>query len=181
MTPNEPSADSDDWAALWATGGPSIEDEQRESLERAKADAALAADAGAIDYLPECAEPVAPPDRIKNEIMKRLAGRIPKITVRRAEGARWDQTPNPRLTRRLLNVDRERGLCTMMLRMSAGGVLEGHIHSGAEECLVLSGDLQSNGEELGPGDYFFAEPGSVHADLTTVNGCECLLVTALGD
>jgi len=38
------------------------------------------------------------------------------------------------------------------------------MHSRAAECLVLSGDLRSN-----------------DADLTTVNGCECLLITAIGD
>jgi quercetin dioxygenase-like cupin family protein len=137
--------------------------------------------AGVVDYLAECAEPVAPPERIKNEILKRIAGRVPKITVRRAANARWEKTSNPLISRRMLGIDRERGVCTILMRMEAGGVLAGHIHSHAEECLVLSGDLRSNDQLLGPGDYFYAEPGSVHADLTTENGCECLLITAIGD
>lgn len=184
MTPHDLPADFEEAAALWAAGGLSAE-AHSQLLARAESDPSLAAELhsmdGVLEALFECADPSPPPARIKSDLLKRIGSRAPKIAVRRAEAARWETTSNPAISRRLLGVDRHRGTCTIIMRMAPGGVLAGHIHAGAEECLVLSGDLRSNDQILGPGDYFFAEPGSEHQDLTTVSGCECLLISAIGD
>ena len=58
-----------------------------------------------------------------------------------------------------------------LLKLLPGGRLAEHDHAeGAEECMVLEGQLRINGEDLAAGDYHIALPGSVHHDVSSESG-----------
>jgi anti-sigma factor ChrR (cupin superfamily) len=62
-----------------------------------------------------------------------------------------------------------------LLRLQAGAGLPAHEHDGAEECLVVSGDLWLNGEPFGAGDYQLAAAGSRHDEVRSDSGCLLLV------
>lgn len=70
-----------------------------------------------------------------------------------------------------LSYDQNTGHGAYMIRMEAGTITTKHIHTVREEYLIMEGDLiESDGIELGPGDYVIYEPGTEH-NSRTVNGC----------
>jgi anti-sigma factor ChrR (cupin superfamily) len=62
------------------------------------------------------------------------------------------------------------------MEVGAGATYPAHDHAGYEELYVLSGDLETEGRLLGPGDFLHAEPGSHHNPLHSPHGCTALLV-----
>jgi quercetin dioxygenase-like cupin family protein len=55
-----------------------------------------------------------------------------------------------------------------LLKLLPGGRLPEHDHNdGAEECMVLEGQLRINGEQFVCGDYQIAHPGSVHFEVSS--------------
>lgn len=64
----------------------------------------------------------------------------------------------------------------LMIELGPGAVYPEHDHLGAEELLVLTGDLQSEGRSLGPGDLIHAEGGTHHQELRSLGGCTAILV-----
>lgn len=102
----------------------------------------------------------------------------PFITVRSDEGEWREELAGVHVKR--LFVDRERGTVTSLFKLQPGTRVPEHFHSGAEECLVLEGDVCANDDtRLGPGDYHCAPAGSVHQQLTTVHGALLLIVAGL--
>ncbi len=58
-----------------------------------------------------------------------------------------------------------------LLKMLPGGRLQPHEHAdGAEECMVLEGELSINGVKFKGGDYQIAHPGSTHFEVATEVG-----------
>jgi anti-sigma factor ChrR (cupin superfamily) len=58
-----------------------------------------------------------------------------------------------------------------LLKLLPGGRLPEHDHhDGAEECMVLEGQLRINGAEFGCGDYQIAHPGSSHFEVMSEQG-----------
>ncbi len=58
-----------------------------------------------------------------------------------------------------------------LLKLLPGGRLPEHDHSdGAEECMILEGQLRINGTEFVCGDYQIAHPGSVHFEVASEQG-----------
>lgn len=58
-----------------------------------------------------------------------------------------------------------------LLKLLPGGHLPEHDHAdGAEECMVLEGQLSINGDVFGCGDYQIAHPGSVHYEVSSQDG-----------
>jgi quercetin dioxygenase-like cupin family protein len=63
-----------------------------------------------------------------------------------------------------------------LLKMLPGGRLQPHEHAdGAEECMVVEGELSINGVLFKSGDYQIAYPGSVHYEVATENGAMLFL------
>jgi quercetin dioxygenase-like cupin family protein len=63
-----------------------------------------------------------------------------------------------------------------LLRLLPGGRLQPHEHAdGAEECMVLEGELSINGVLFKAGDYQIAYPGSVHYEVATETGAMLFL------
>jgi len=65
---------------------------------------------------------------------------------------------------------------SFLLELPPGCEFPDHPHPGAEECLLLQGDLVNDGRVLRPGDYVRARGGTHHHGLRTVGGCICLIV-----
>ncbi len=63
-----------------------------------------------------------------------------------------------------------------LLKMLPGGRLQPHEHAdGAEECMVLEGELSINGVKFKGGDYQIAHPGSTHFEVATEVGAMLFL------
>lgn len=71
--------------------------------------------------------------------------------------------------------DPERKYATVLVKMEAGATFPDHVHTEAEECYVIEGDLHTGGKAFGKGDYIRAEAHSVHDSIYTENGCLLLV------
>lgn len=93
----------------------------------------------------------------------------------------WFDLPVPGARGKVLSRNSAAGYVVLHVRLAPGGRYPEHDHSGAEECFVLSGDLQTEGRVLRAGDFLHAEPGSHHEPLFTVGGVEALLIVSAKD
>ncbi|MEK7408982.1 MAG: cupin domain-containing protein [Acidobacteriota bacterium] len=85
------------------------------------------------------------------------------------------------VTAKQLYVDPVTRFVTMLVRMEPGAAYPPHRHGGAEQCLVLEGDLEVGDLVLHTGDYQCADSGSIHDVSRTVNGCLLLIVSSPHD
>lgn len=70
-----------------------------------------------------------------------------------------------------LNTDKPLGTGFHVYRMPPGMTTQAHSHVGAEEFLIIEGDLiDHDGTEYGPGDLVWLRDGTSH-NSRTVNGC----------
>lgn len=106
-----------------------------------------------------------------------VASDTENLIIRRADAEDWTDSEVPGVQMRNLFVDRETGRLTILIRMAAGAVYPDHEHPGAEECLVLEGDLSIAGTVLRAGDYLRTPAGGVHGEPRTTGGCLLLVTT----
>lgn len=130
-----------------------------------------------VEQLLRAVEPVAPPmeaaQRIRARVLSRVAAdpAAPKMTdIRLADG--W-QPFGDEARMKVLHDDGE--TMSWLVQLPAGSSLPGHDHEGAEECLVVSGDLWLDGERFGPGDYQYAAAGTRHHEVRSEGGCLLLV------
>ena len=90
--------------------------------------------------------------------------------------APWMDTPLPGIRLKVLSLSEKQDYAMLLVELGAGSVYPEHDHSSTEDTYVLTGDLQTEGRSLGPGDSFHAEPGTHHQPLTSVNGCTALFI-----
>lgn len=100
----------------------------------------------------------------------------PDLLVIRAGEGEWMETPDEGVFAKQLFVDRERDIVTSLIRMTPGSRVPAHRHRGVEQCLVVEGDLRSGGVVLRAGDYNCAMTGTIHEELTTLQGNLLLIV-----
>lgn len=100
------------------------------------------------------------------------------LVVLRGNTAVWTRLAEGVETRTLF-VDRHARRVTMVVRLAPGATYPAHYHAGAEECLVLQGDLRVGDYVLGPGDYQRAPQGSWHGEQRTMTGCVCVVIAPL--
>jgi anti-sigma factor ChrR (cupin superfamily) len=107
--------------------------------------------------------------RIKQSILQKIAAPTAdsKVhNVRRDEG--WVNL-GKRVQAKVLHDDGTS--LSWLLKLLPGGGLPEHDHAdGAEECMVLEGQLRINGVEFFAGDYQIALPGSVHHEVSSEQG-----------
>ncbi len=133
-----------------------------------------------------------PSDDVKAKVMASIADRPPKKESENEKQAdvpgyafllesegEWRQLPTKGTRIKELSCSKESGTATFILEMDPGSRLLSHHHRGAEEAFVLHGDLQMRGRVLRAGDHMRAEPGTVHQDLYSEQGCRALIITAL--
>lgn len=82
---------------------------------------------------------------------------------------------------KLLSANQERGYAVALGKLDANTSYPAHVHKGAEDVLVLSGDLWIGNTRLQAGDFHHAEPGSEHDINRSETGCTILIVLTLED
>lgn len=90
--------------------------------------------------------------------------------------APWMESPVPGSRLKVLSAGPTQEYVMLLVEFGPGVTYPEHDHLGAEEMYVLTGDLQSEGRSLGPGDFLHAEPGTHHQPLHSIHGCTALMV-----
>jgi anti-sigma factor ChrR (cupin superfamily) len=103
------------------------------------------------------------------------------IHVVRASEGEWQPVGIEGVWVKRLYADPARDTVTMLVRMAPGTAYPSHRHAGAEQCLVLEGDLETGDIRTQAGDYQCAPRESVHAVSRTKNGCLLLIVSSRHD
>lgn len=88
----------------------------------------------------------------------------------------WLPAPLPGARFKLISHGEHQSYIMLMIELAPGAGYPEHDHFGVEDMYILTGDLQSEGRTLGPGDSLHAEPGSHHHELRSINGCTALMV-----
>ncbi len=172
----------DDLAAEYAIGrleGPDLETFARALAAASPADrercAALQETAAA---LAELVAVVDPPARVRDALIQR--SRTAPFSVTRADED-WRAHPVPGVSYKQLRIDAATGQATLLFKLAPDTRFPSHHHSGAEQCLILEGDLHAGGVRLGPGDFQVAAPGSDHGESYSEHGCTLMLLVAASD
>jgi quercetin dioxygenase-like cupin family protein len=114
---------------------------------------------------------IAPPPEVWDRISARLdaleSGRA-TLTIP-AEGGVWEIV-SPGVRRKLLHVDVAGGWQAFLVRLDPGGRVPAHPHAGLEECLVLEGSFEVEGQSVRKGDLHLAFAGRDHAELASPSG-----------
>jgi anti-sigma factor ChrR (cupin superfamily) len=122
---------------------------------------------------------VAPPPHLRERVLN--AARTPaNYTVWGGDDG-WSDSPLRGIRIKVLAVDRARSLATLLIRAEPGAVYPAHQHHGPEECFVISGSVVIAGKVLRAGDFHHADEGSDHAEITTMEGADVLIVGAIED
>ena len=121
----------------------------------------------------------APSPAVRDALLARVATSS-NHTVTAADGE-WVQTAVPGVRMKILAIDRVQDRVTMLLKAEPGARYPAHRHSAPEECYVLSGSLNIEGQVLRAGDFHHAEGASDHGELWTDEGVEVLIVAAASD
>lgn len=90
--------------------------------------------------------------------------------------APWQSAPLPGARFKLISAAPGQAHVILMIELQPGTVYPEHDHEGSEDMYILTGDLQTEGRSLGPGDALHAEPGTHHHELRTIEGCTALMV-----
>ena len=93
----------------------------------------------------------------------------------------WADSGVPGIDAKVLAVDRERGLVTMLLRGKVGAVYPSHSHTAPEECYVVRGSISVGDLVLRAGDFHHADPDSDHDEIIVLESAEVLLVAGIAD
>lgn len=90
--------------------------------------------------------------------------------IRRTADVPWRPTDVAGVEWKPLRYVPETGAGASLLKMAPGCAYPAHRHEQGEDVYVLEGELLVGTERLGPGDYLYSPPGSVHAP-RTAQGC----------
>lgn len=172
------SGPTDERAALFAAGA--LPPDEAVALEATLLTGAddLAAFAGVVEALAGAIPAVEPPAGAKEKLLAALgpqAGSTPVpantgLFFRFAGDGEFVPTPYPGVSVRILHLDSARQQMTLLMRMEPGAAYPSHAHDGAEECIVLEGELLVGDVRMRKGDYQRAEPGSDHVEQRSETG-----------
>ena len=134
-----------------------------------------------VGFIGHVVEPHAPPPELKERLLDRVrslprreAAETGSAFIVRREDSGFRDTGADGVESKILYASPRR--ITLLLRAKPGSSLPSHGHVMLEECFVLEGDLEAaGGETLRVGDYQVMEPGSVHSELRSREGCLVLL------
>lgn len=106
-------------------------------------------------------------DRISARIDQLEAGRS-TLTIP-AETGVWEAT-SPGVLRKLLHVNADEGWQAFLLKVDPGASIAPHSHSQLEECVVLEGEFEIDGETVRKGDLHLGFAGHDHGLLHSPKG-----------
>jgi anti-sigma factor ChrR (cupin superfamily) len=109
-----------------------------------------------------------------------LTPSAPGILTMKATELDWKPHRIPGVDCALLLVDSVSRMRTMLVKAAAGVVYPLHQHRGVEEILMLTGQLEIEGQVYETGDYIRSQPNSIHAPSTTT-GCMFLVRACMDD
>jgi quercetin dioxygenase-like cupin family protein len=113
-----------------------------------------------LSPLNEGLSPVPAPAAAWAAIQRRLGSAAPPLGRRESEGVWLDFAPGAWI--KMLHVDPTTGERTALVRMGPGSSCPAHDHEQAEECFVLEGSINIDGQDYRTGDYIIAPAGSRH-------------------
>ena len=123
--------------------------------------------AEATDQLDAAAPSAAVWDRISARVDHLEASRA-TLTVAQEQGV-WENI-SPGVYQKLLHVDAAAGWRSLLVRVEPGGGVAPHGHPMLEECLVLEGEFEIEGQTVRKGDLHLGFPGHDHAALVSRTG-----------
>lgn len=126
----------------------------------------------------ETAEPHEPPPDLRERV---LAAAVAPRTYTITSDKAWSDSGHAGIEAKILAVDRERGLVTMLLRGKSGAVYPSHRHTVPEECYVLRGRISVGNLVLNTGDFHHANADSDHDQIDVLEDAEVLLVAGIED
>lgn len=177
-------------AILHALGALSPEEEEKLKLE-------LGADKDAVRLVSEWSEaaallalaldPIPPPPHARDSLLAAIrttrsgpAEGAPEIRVL-AASAGWEDSPIKGIRFKRLSSPEEADSVTVLMSIEPGGRYPAHQHTGAEQCLVVSGSFESGGQFRQAGDFLYAEAGTADEELYSREGATLLVVMARED
>lgn len=97
-----------------------------------------------------------------------LVAARPRLTITK-DSAVW-LSVGPKVQKRPLYIDADAGWESYYLKLEPGAEIAPHAHPSVEECLVLSGEIEVDGEIAREGDLHIAFAGHDHGTLTSRSG-----------
>ena len=121
-------------------------------------------------------------ERLRGRVLEQIANAPERRslfdTIREGDGE-WIEIL-PLISKKVLQLDRERGVESYLMRMEPGAKIPAHLHESDELCFVIDGDLAFGDLHLEGGGYHFAHKGSEHGVASTVNGALLFLQSGIG-
>lgn len=130
----------------------------------------------------------APSPGVKAALLARIrASRTPTVAAPGPvqEGWRFESAHDERGWRggvipgvrfKTLAVDEPRDVVSVLVEIAPGARFPDHLHdAGADDGIVISGDVITGGRLLKAGDYYFAAEGTRHVDTVSPSGCVALV------
>jgi len=118
--------------------------------------------------------PLAPPPSVWAAIQARFSATADHPPSRRQNEGSWLAVA-PGAAMRYLHVDLASGVRSAMLRMDKGSAVPAHDHDELEECFVLEGDVEIDGETYHAGDHVVAGTDRRHETINAVSPVRLLL------
>jgi anti-sigma factor ChrR (cupin superfamily) len=123
----------------------------------------------------------APSPRVRAQLLARVRAslRTPPAGWRFesvAAGEGWRSAGFPGVRAKTLSVDEARDVVMLLLEIAPGARIPDHLHDdGADEGLVISGDVVTGGRLMRAGDYYHAGAGTPHTNTVSTGGCTALV------
>ena len=124
------------------------------------------------------AESLAPPPHVRERVLASVT-KPAQYTVTTDNA--WADSGVPGIDAKVLAIDKDRGLVTMLLRGKVGAVYPSHRHTAPEECYVVRGSIAVGDLVLHAGDFHHADPDSDHGEIVVIEAAEVLLVAGIDD
>lgn len=120
---------------------------------------------------------ITPPPGLRERVLAMAAANPPSDetkfgegTLRRANDSDWQDSGVPGVQVRNLHKNK-----TVLVKMAPDASYPAHVHTDAEQCLVLEGSITSDGVTVYAGDFTYMPRGSTHAPLHSPDGCLLLV------
>jgi anti-sigma factor ChrR (cupin superfamily) len=118
--------------------------------------------------------------RLAARIAAESGGKVVPPPPRQWKEPVWEQVA-PGISVKMLAMDPERHVVSMLVRLVPGGEYPAHTHAGVEELHLLDGELWIDERKLYPGDYNYGAPGAGDKRVWSETGCTCVLITSTRD
>lgn len=122
----------------------------------------------------------APPTGLKDRLFKRIEeASMPQAgyTFVRSNEGEWNEAAKGVMVKQLF-FDAEKHYTTVLVKMEPGATFPDHRHSEAEECFVVSGQIEMGGQTFYSGDYIRADVDSIHHGIVSDKGCVLLVMAS---